>query len=63
MAGFGDIDIKFSSPVPEEHRLRRIEAEASDEKERHMIAVYNDNIDRLNGMLFGAQEYAVIGKK
>jgi hypothetical protein len=34
-----------------------------DESSRKNIEIYNDNVDRLNAILFGAQDYAVIGKK
>jgi hypothetical protein len=63
MAGFKEIVMEFSSPIPEEHRLRKVDVEASNEKEKRVIAIYNDNIDRLNGALFGAQDYSIIGKK
>ena len=33
------------------------------EIEKENVKVYNHNIGMLNSLLFGAQDYAVIGKK
>lgn len=61
--GFREMEIKFLSPVPEDVRLRRIDVEHSNEKEKHLIENYNYNINTLNNILFGSQDYAVIVKK
>ena len=62
-AGFREIETKFLAQVPEEVRLRKIDIEYSDEKDKRLIENYNHNIDVINNVLFGAQDYAVIGKK
>lgn len=63
-AGFREIDKKFFSPVAEESRLNKIsDTTGLDEPARKNIEVYNRNIDLLNSVLFGAQDYAIIGKK
>jgi len=49
--------------VPEEVRLRRIDLEHSNEREKRLIEICNHNIDMINSVLFGAQDYAVMGKK
>ena len=61
--GFREMEIKFLSPVPEDVRLRRIDVEHSNEKEKHLIENYNYNINTLNNILFGSQDYAVVVKK
>jgi O-antigen chain-terminating methyltransferase len=33
------------------------------ETERKNVDVYNHNVEMLNTVLFGAQDYAVVGKK
>ena len=62
-AGFREIETRFFSPVPEDVRLKKIGVEGESEKDRKRIEVYNRNIDLLNATLYGAQDYAAIGKK
>jgi O-antigen chain-terminating methyltransferase len=62
--GFRENEKKFFSPVSDESRLKKIPAPSgSDVSERVNVDIYNNNIDMLNSVLFGAQDYAVIGKK
>jgi O-antigen chain-terminating methyltransferase len=64
VAGFREIEAQFSSPVPDEVRLRRLPVdEGMGEAEKQRAEIYNMNVDLLNGTLYGAQDYAVIGKK
>jgi O-antigen chain-terminating methyltransferase len=60
---FREICTNFFSLVPDEMRLRKINIEGAEEKDRHSIEVYNHNIDKLNDLLYGAQDYIVIAKK
>ena len=63
-AGFHVHETKFFTPVSEEGRLKRIEDISDLEGTvRKNAGIYNHNIDLLNTVLFGAQDYAVIGKK
>jgi len=63
-AGFRESEKKFFSPVAEESRLNKIiDTTGLDEPARKNIEVYNRNIELLNSVLFGAQDYAIIGKK
>ena len=62
--GFREIEVLFSSAVPDESRLRRIlPVLDKDETSLREIEIYNHNVDLLNNLLFGAQDYAVVGKK
>jgi O-antigen chain-terminating methyltransferase len=61
--GFREMEIKFLSPVSEDVRLRKIDVEHSNEKEKRLIENYNYNVNTINNVLFGAQDYAVIVKK
>ena len=62
--GFRENEKKFFSPVSDESRLKKIPAPSgSDVSERVNVDIYNNNIDMLNSVLFGALDYAVIGKK
>jgi 2-polyprenyl-3-methyl-5-hydroxy-6-metoxy-1,4-benzoquinol methylase len=62
--GFREMEVPFSSPVPDEARLQRLPVdEGMGEAEKQRAEIYNMNVDLLNGTLYGAQDYAVIGKK
>jgi O-antigen chain-terminating methyltransferase len=64
MAGFREINVGFSSPVCDEVRLKKIDiAPNASEKEVQALNIYNCNVDRLNDILFGAQDYSITGKK
>jgi len=63
-AGFREIEAQFSAPIPDEARLRKLPlAEVTDEEKNAFIESYNRNVELLNGILYGAQDYAVTGKK
>ncbi len=63
-AGFGDIEVRFLVRVPDRERLRKFELSPGlGDRERRMAETYNHNIDILNDLLFGAEDYAVIGRK
>ncbi|MFA6363356.1 class I SAM-dependent methyltransferase [Methanoregula sp.] len=62
--GFRECEKKFFSPVSDAGRLKKIEMTVDmHETERKNVDVYNHNIEMLNSILFGAQDYAVVGKK
>lgn len=63
-AGFREVETQFSSQVPEAWRLHRFpEPDWANDENKAFFESYNHTIDRLNGILYGAQDYAVIGKK
>ncbi len=63
-SGFRDSDTKFISPVPEHSRLKQIPIHNEmQDISISFIETYNQNIDMLNNVLYGPQDYAVIGKK
>ncbi len=63
-ADFREMRTIFSSPVQEGIKLRKlILPGAMDDERRSFIESYNFNIDLLNGILYGDQDYAVVGKK
>jgi O-antigen chain-terminating methyltransferase len=64
IAAFRECEKKFFSQVSDDYRLKKItDISKLDESERKNVDVYNHNVDLLNSILFGAQDYAVIGKK
>jgi O-antigen chain-terminating methyltransferase len=63
-SGFRECDKKFFSPVSDENRLKKItNITTLDHTAQKNLEEYNSNIEILNTILFGAQDYAVIGKK
>jgi O-antigen chain-terminating methyltransferase len=63
-AGFMEIDTKFLSTFSGELRLGAVPIDPSlSDNERLAREVQNRNVEKLNDILFGAQDYAVIGKK
>ncbi|WP_440945412.1 methionine biosynthesis protein MetW [Methanosarcina sp. T3] len=63
-AGFRDLDTRYISPVSEEARLQKVPVNnGMEEWAKNYLDTYNRNIEKLNNILYGAQDYAVIGKK
>jgi O-antigen chain-terminating methyltransferase len=63
-AGFQELEANFLSPVTDEARLQKFPSDwGRDDEGRRMVEVYNRNVEMLNGILYGAQDYSVVGKK
>jgi O-antigen chain-terminating methyltransferase len=63
-AGFREAEKKFFSPVSDEARLEKIPITMEMGKDvRNWFDLFNQNIEKLNLVLFGPQDYAIIGKK
>lgn len=54
--GFEEVRFDFYSPISEDKRLKRVEGETE------QIKVLNQDIERIDGLLFGNQDYAIIAK-
>jgi O-antigen chain-terminating methyltransferase len=62
--GFEKIILIFFSRVPDPERLSKFELSPGlGDRERRMAEIYNHNVDVLNRLLFGAEDYAVIARK
>jgi O-antigen chain-terminating methyltransferase len=61
--GFRDIEVKYLAPVTKESKLQPLPVPDGPEGSRVSIEIYNQNIGMLNNILFGPQDYAMIGKK
>ncbi|MDW7726932.1 MAG: class I SAM-dependent methyltransferase [Candidatus Methanoperedens sp.] len=62
--GFRDIAFKFFSPFPETARLSKLTiSDGISYEEKVCLEAMNQNIDKLNSLLYGYQDYAVIAKK
>lgn len=64
VSGFGDVQIRFSSPVSPEHRLQRADVPAGADRDLVDLATrLNDTVDRLNSRMFSYQDYAAVATK
>jgi O-antigen chain-terminating methyltransferase len=62
--GLRDIEVKYLAPVPDDSRLQPLPVPESPEEGLWLSTdIYNRNIGLLNNILFGPQDYAMIGKK
>lgn len=63
-AGFKEIKFKFFSPFPESASLSKLMiSDGISYEEKVRLEAMNQNIDKLNSLLYGYQDYAVIAKK
>jgi O-antigen chain-terminating methyltransferase len=63
-AGFRDVEIRFVNPVPPDGKLQRLEPFWYMRRyEEAFLSQINDNLERLNQLLWGAQDYAAIGRR
>jgi O-antigen chain-terminating methyltransferase len=62
--GFREVEFRFFSPHTEDSKLGKVMiTDNMNGEEKARIEVMNRNIDMLNELLFGYQDYAVVGKK
>ena len=63
--GFKEIQEKYYQPIPDEVKLKKIVVGDYPQEETmlNFVRQYNDNISKLNNVLFGYRDYCVIGKK
>ena len=62
--GFREVETRFSSPVLDDWRLKKVEFEREKRELLGSFAgIYDHNVDMINNVLYGAQDYAIIGKK
>jgi len=70
-SGFQRVEIQYSAPVPEEWKLQPVRVSGGPAADRApagelvpaMAAVFNENVDKLNGLLFTYLDYAAIGER
>lgn len=59
-AGFSDVRVEMRSPVDPSSRLSKIPPDGLPE---HAASALNENVERLNGLLFGPLEYALLARR
>jgi SAM-dependent methyltransferase len=62
-SGFPEVEIQFRAPVPDEHRLQPIVAEAGDPGLAEIARTINANMDKLNVRIFSFLDYAVVATR
>ena len=58
--GFTDVRVELRSPVDPAARLQAVPAEGLPPRAAEAL---NENIARLNGLLYGPQEYALLARR
>jgi O-antigen chain-terminating methyltransferase len=62
--GFREVELEFTSPIPQEMKLQEIDvARWLHDADREFVRLVNDNFGRLNGLVYGCQDYAVIARR
>jgi len=62
--GFYEVRFLWSSPPAEEARLRPLPISGDlSEAERHRLALLNEDIEKLNGLIYGPQDYAAVARR
>jgi SAM-dependent methyltransferase len=59
--GFRQVSILYVSPFPEEMKLKEMVRREDDSYEDELARISNENIRGLNALLYGFQDYAVLG--
>jgi SAM-dependent methyltransferase len=61
--GFRKVEILYASPFPAEMTLKEMVRREDDSYEDELARILNENVQRLNALLYGCQDYAVLGYK
>jgi len=62
-SGFHEIQVKYYQPVSDDFKLKTFNKKSMNNTNQELIDIFNYNIEHLNNSLFGARDYAIIGKK
>lgn len=62
-AGFVSEQTIYSSPTPMDEKLQRIELEPHDPMLRELVSRFNQNAEKLDDLLYGWQDYALVVRK
>jgi SAM-dependent methyltransferase len=61
--GFRQVELLYVSPFPEEMKLKEMVRREDDSYEDELARIVNENVRSLNALLYGFQDYAVLGYK
>jgi SAM-dependent methyltransferase len=59
-AGFTDVRVELRSPVPPDARLQPVPVDGLSER---TASVLNENVERLNALVFGPMDYALLARR
>ena len=59
--GFQKVSVRFTAPFPEQSKLQTVAASA--DKPESVEVVFNENVNKLNDLLFTYLDYAAIGER
>ena len=63
-SGFEDVRFTFSSPPLENEKLKAVDVGLTrDESDAQLVKIVNENFEKLNLLLYGYQDYAVIARR
>jgi len=63
-SGFEDVRFTFSSPSLENEKLKAVDVGLTrDESDAQLVKILNENFEKLNLLLYGYQDYAVIARR
>jgi len=64
IVGFGEVKIEYINPIEESDKLKLLPTDqVSDPNMRRLIEVLNQNLRRINSLLYNYADYAIIGQK
>ncbi len=62
--GFRGVDLEFTSPFPQEMKLQVIDmARWLHDVDKDFVRLVNDNFGRINGLVYGHQDYAAVATR
>lgn len=64
-SGFQRVDVTFMSPYPADARLQhcQVPQEVGSLGMASLVHVFNENVNKVNALMFGYQDYAVVGRR
>jgi hypothetical protein len=60
-SGFQKVSVRYSAPFPDDSKLQPLAARSADATD--LDAVFNENVRKLNSLLFTYLDYAAIGER
>jgi len=62
--GFREVDLEFSAPFPPEMKLQVIDVPRwFHDVDKDLVRIVNDNFGRINGLVYGYQDYAAVARR
>jgi SAM-dependent methyltransferase len=62
-SGFANVSIRYSAPFADAEKLQVVTAPGDSPALRSAIDIYNENVERLNNLIFTYRDYAVVGER